>query len=216
VVIPIFPADSRLVGFILLILVPLIVADGVIEARGRYNSTFWASDLDRKLEHIGAYTRHWVWVGIGMVLLLSVATAGLSAFSVLLGQAGAGTLAGAALGLFLLGAFGWVAGIFLQFGPVGVAAQARRDTGTTPGWLEPMWKAAGWAEITYIILASVAYMVWGLGMVNRGFPSAWAGWASIVVGGLSMIGVIVAPSRLVFPQLPLLVPVVLGVALVIS
>lgn len=208
-------AETRLVGFILLLLVPILVAAGVIEMRGRYNSAFWTSDLDRKLDHIPGYARHWVWVGIGMILLLATATAGLSAFSVLLGQAGEGTLAAVALGSFLLGAFGFVAAIFLQFGPVGLAARVRRDTGTTPGWLEPMWTAAGWAETTYIILASLAYVVWGLGMVKSGFPAPWAGWASIVAGGLSVIGVIAFPSRLGFPQLPMLVPTVLGVALVI-
>jgi hypothetical protein len=109
-----------------------------------------------------------------MILLLATATAGLSAFSVLLGQAGEGPLAAVALGSFLLGAFGFVAAIFLQFGPAVLAARVRRATGTTPGWLEPMWTAAGWAETTYIILASLAYVVWGLGMVSSGFPSAWA------------------------------------------
>ncbi len=210
------PAETRLVGFILLLLVPLLVADGVIEMRGRYNSAFWTSDLDRKLDHIPGYARHWVWVGIGMILLLAAATAGLSAFSVLLGQAGEETLAAIALGFFLLGAFGFVAAIFLQFGPVELAARVRRDTGATPGWLEPMWTASGWAETTYIILASLAYVVWGLGMVNSAFPSAWAGWASIAIGGLSVVGVMIAPARFGFPQLPLLVPIVVGVALVIS
>ncbi len=210
------PTDARLVGFILLLLVPLLVADGLMEARGRYNSAFWASDLDRKLVHILEFPRHWVWVGSGMIVLLATATAGLSAFSVLLGQAGEGILAAVALGSFLLGVFGFVAAIFLQFGPVKVAARIRRDTGTTPGWLEPMWMAASWAETTYIILASLAYVVWGLGMVKSGFPSAWAGWASIAIGGLSAVGVMIAPARLGFPQLPLLVPIVVGVALVIS
>jgi hypothetical protein len=66
--------------------------------------------------------------------------------------------------------------------------------------LEPMWTAASWAETTYTILASFAYVVWGLGMVMSSFPSAWAGWASIAIGGLSAIGVIVAPSRFAFPS----------------
>jgi len=215
-VIQIDPSDARLIGFILLLLVPLLVADGLIEVRGRYNSAFWASDLDRKLEHIPEYSRHWKWIGFGLILMLAAATSGLSAFSVLLAQAGEGPIAAVALSSFLLGAFGFVAGIFLQFGPSEMAARVRRDTGTTPGWLEPMWTAATWAETTYIVLASFAHVVWGLAMVNSGFPSAWAGWASIAIGGLSVVGVMIAPARLGFPQLPLLVPVVVGLALVIS
>jgi hypothetical protein len=53
-------------------------------------------------------------------------------------------------------------------------------------------------------------------MVNSGFPSPWAGWASIAIGGLSVVGVMIAHARLGFPQLPLLVPIVVGLALVIS
>ncbi|HUF15114.1 MAG TPA: hypothetical protein VMQ46_04445 [Acidimicrobiia bacterium] len=213
---PIDPADARLVGFILLLLVPLLVADGVIEARGGFTGAFWASERGAKLEHIAEYPRHWAWIGTGLILMIVAATAGLSAFSVLLGQAGEGIPAAVALGSFLLGAFGFVAGIFLQFGPSEIAARVRRDTGTTPGWLDPMWTAASWAETTYIILASLAYVAWGVGMVKSGLPSAWAGWASMAIGGLSVIGVMIAPSRLGFPQLPLLVPIVLGVALVIA
>jgi hypothetical protein len=215
-VIQIDPTDARLAGFILLLLVPLLVADVVIEARARFTGAFWASERDRKLEHIADHSRPWVWLGIGLIVMLAAATAGLSAFSVLLGQAGEGALAAAALGSFLLGTFGFVAAISLQFGPSGVAARVRRDTGATPGWLEPMWTAASWAETSYIILASLAYVAWGVGMVKSGFPATWAGWASIAVGGLSVIGVAIAPFRLGFPQLPLLVPIVLGVALVIS
>jgi hypothetical protein len=209
-------SDVPLVEGLLLLLVPLVVADGVIEVRGRFSSVFWASERDRKLEHIAEYPRHWIWIGIGLILMLAVATAGLSGFSVLLGEAGEGTLAGVALGSFLLGTFGFVVGICLQFGPSRVAARVRRETGATPGWLEPMWTAANWAEVTYIVLASLAYLAWGLAMVNTGFPATWAGWASIAIGGLSLIGVMIAPSRMVFPQLPLLVPMVVGVALVID
>lgn len=212
---PVVPAEARLAGFILLLVVPLLVADGVIEARGRYNGAFWGSALDRKLEHIPEYPRQWRWIGVGLILMLTAATAGLSAFSVLLGQKGEGALAAAALGSFLLGAFSFVAGIFLQFGPAEVAASSRRDTGTTPEWLAPMWTASTWAETAYIMLTGGAYVVWGSGMVTSGFPSVWAGWASIVIGGLSIVGVVIAPARLGFPQLPLLVPIVLGVALVI-
>ena len=211
---PIDPTDARLAGFILLLLVPLLVADGEIEARGRFTGAFWASERGRKLEHIAEYPRHWVWIGTGLILMLVAGTAGLSAFSVLLGQAGEGIPAAVALGSFLLGAFGFVAGIFLQFGPSEMAARVRRDTGATPGWLEPMWTAASWAETTYIILASLAYVVWGVGMVKSGFPSAWAGWASMAIGGLSVIGVMIAPSRLGFPSF--LSWFRLGVALVIA
>lgn len=79
-----------------------------------------------------------------------------------------------------------------------------------------MWTAASWAEMSYIMLTSLAYVAWGVGVVNSGFPATWAGWASMAVGGLSVIGLMIAPSRIGFPQLPLRVPIVLGILLVIG
>jgi hypothetical protein len=207
--------DARLAGFILLFLVALVVADGVISARGRYNGDFWAAERDRKIEHIAEHPREWRWMGIAWVLMLGVMTTGLSAFSVLLGQAGEPTLAAVGLGSFILGAVSFLVATFIQVGPSGVAARVRSETVATPGWLESMWIAASWAEMSYIMLTSVAYVPWGVGIVKSDFPATWAGWASMAIGGLSVLGLVIAPSRIGFPQLPLLVPIVLGIALVI-
>jgi hypothetical protein len=46
------PTDARLPGIILLFLVPLLVADGVSSARGRYSGIFWVEGRDRKIEGI--------------------------------------------------------------------------------------------------------------------------------------------------------------------
>jgi len=206
----------RLAGVVLLLLVPLLAADAVVSARGRFMGIFWASERDSKVEHIAGHRRQWAGMGVVWVAMLAVATAGISAFGVLLSRSGEGILASIALGLFIPGVVSMLAAVFVLFGSVGVAAQARRDAGTTPGWLEPMWAAANWAEVSYIVLSSLAYVVFGIAMVRAVFPATWAAWASVAIGAVSVIGMVVVPARVGFPQLPLLVPIVLGVALITS
>ena len=206
----------KLAGAVLLLLVPLLAADGVISARGRFMGAFWASERDSKLEHIAAHRSDWARMGIVWVALLAVATAGISGLGVLLSRSGEGILAAIGLGLFVPGVVSMLATVFVLFGSVGVASQARRDAGTTPGWLEPMWAAANWAEVSYIVLTALAYIVFGVAMVRAAVPATWAAWASISIGAVSAIGMVLAPARVGFPQLPLVVPALLGFALMIG
>ena len=206
----------RLAGVVLLLLVPLLAADGLISARGQFMGAFWASERDSKLDHIAGHRRHWAAMGIVWVAMLAVATAGMSAFGVLLSRGGERVLASIAVGIFILGVVSMLATVFVLFGSVGVASQVRRDAGATPGWLEPMWVAANWAEVSYTILTGLAYVVFGIGMVISGFPAMWVAWASVAIGAVSVVGMVVVPARVGFPQLPLLVPVVLGFALITS
>lgn len=53
-------------------------------------------------------------------------------------------------------------------------------------------------------------------MIDSGFPATWAGWVSAVVGAVSLAGLALARSLVTFPELPLLVPIVIGVALVLT
>jgi len=121
-------------------------------------------------------------MGVALVLTLAAMTTGLSAFSILLGQAGEPLLAALALGCFLMGGFSFLVATLLQVGTSGVAARVWGETGTTPGWLEPMWIAASWAEMSYIMLSSLAYVAWGVGVVNSGFSAKWPdgrAWPSV-------------------------------------
>ena len=204
----------RLAGFVLLLLVPLLVADGVVSARGQFMGAFWASGRDSKLEHIAGHRRHWATMGTVWIAMLAVATAGIGAFGVLLGRGGEGILAAVGLGLFFLGVVSMLAAASTLFGSVGVAAQARRDAEQTPAWLEPMWTAANWSEAVYIVVTGLAYVVFGIGMLRAGLPAAWAVWASVAIGAVSVVGMIASPARFGFPQLPLVVPIVLGFALI--
>jgi hypothetical protein len=206
----------RLTGIGLVLLVPLLAADGLLSARGRFVGEFWASDRDSKLEHIARHRSEWAVMGSIWIAMLAVATAGITAFGVLLSRSGEGILASLGWGLFISGVVSMLIAVFFLFGSVGVAAEARRENGATPGWLEPIWAAANWAEVTYIVLSSLSYVIMGIGMVRVGYPIPWVAWASIGIGAVSVIGMVVTPDRVSFPQLPLLFPVVLGVALLIS
>lgn len=79
-----------------------------------------------------------------------------------------------------------------------------------------MWAAANWAEVTYIVLTGFSYIAFGIGMFEADLPATWVAWTSVAVGGISVVGMAAAPERLGFPQLPLLVPMVLGFALIVS
>ena len=203
----------RLAGIVLLLLVPLLAADAVLTAQGRFMGEFWASERDSKLDHIAGHPREWARMGPVWVAMLAVATAGVSAVGVLLGRSGEGILAAIALGLFFPGVVSMLATVFVLYGPVAVAAQARRDAGATPGWLEPMWAGANRAEVSYIVLTGLAYMVFGIAMMRSVLPATWAAWAAVAIGALSVVGVVVAPARVGFPQLPLVVPILVGFAL---
>jgi hypothetical protein len=54
------------------------------------------------------------------------------------------------------------------------------------------------------------------GVDPSGFPAAWTGWTSIVVGALAVAGAIAARPYVTCPELPLVVPVVIGVGLLPS
>ena len=203
----------RLAGIVFLLLVPLLAADGVVSARGRFMGAFWASERDSKLDHLAGHRREWAAMGLIWVAMLAVVTAGVSTLGVLLGRSGEGILAAIGLGLFVPGVVSMLATVFVLFGSVGVAARVRRDAGATPGWLEPMWTAANWAEVSYIVLTGLAYIVFGIAIMRSVLPATWAAWASVVIGALSVTGMIVAPARVGVPQLPLVVPILFGFAL---
>ena len=205
---------ATVAGVALLLIVPLVVVDGVAAVQAGFDADFWRRPLDDKLDHVVGQPRTWQWMGAVWPPILVLACAGMSAFSIQLWDAGAGTWSLLALGAYLLGSFAWLVGILVQMPVVLNAARVRAETGRTPDWLEGLWQAAWWAELTYVLTANAAVVVWGVGMLDAGYPARWIAWTMIVGGAVTLAGV--AAARDVFPQLGVLLPVVLGVALVIS
>ena len=77
-----------------------------------------------------------------------------------------------------------------------------------------MWDACYLAEWVWVIGANLAYVLIGWAILQSGLVAAWAGWAAIVLG----IGILVAIAlvRDLAPQLSLLVPFIVGIALLVG
>jgi hypothetical protein len=197
-------------GLALVGLVALLVVEAVAYSRGGMLSDFWARPLDDKLDHIAAHRGAWRTMGIVWMAMLAVVAGGMVGLAAILDE----TLGWVALGVFLVGVAAWLVGVTLQAAGVAVAAAERVDTGSTPGWVHPLW-AVGWmCELSWVIAANAASIGFGIAIVGGDVLAAWAGWVAIVAGGHLAIGV--AITRYAFPQMGLLVPIVLGVALLIA
>lgn len=207
-------ADTTVTGIVLLALVPLVVANGVLEARAGFMSQFWALPLDGKLDRIADVPGPWAGMGAIWVATVAAAAAGMTGLTMVLVDAGSGVVAGLALGGFLVTTTGWLIGVIVQTVGAGVAARERRETGDTPGWIHPAWTAAWWSELTWVVVSNLALVVWGFAILDSGGVARWAGWTLIGVGAVVVLAV--AWLRDVFPQLALLGPIVVGVALVLS
>lgn len=206
-------ADTLIVGITLLLIVPALFVEAPAAKRGGYNGAFWKLELDDKLDHIAKQPEYFTRIGVIWLPSLVLVAAGMTAFSYQLASSGEGTLAYMALGAFLLGAVSWLIGSLLQTSAVRRAAVVRDATGETPDWLQAFWDIAWWAEVTYVTAANAAFVLWGVAMLAAGFPAEWMGWAAIGLGGLALA--MIAFAREAFPHLGVIVPIVLGIALVL-
>ena len=206
--------EPALAGVVLLLIVPLVVFDGVAAVRAGFDAAFWRRPLDDKLDHVVGQPRTWQLMGAVWPPILVLACAGMAAFSIQLWDAGAGTWPFLALGAYLLGSFAWLLGVLVQMPAVLKAARVRAETGRKPDWLEGLWQTAWWSELTYVSAANVAFLAWGVGMLDADYPAGWMAWTMTVGGAVTVAGV--AATRNAFPHLGVMLPIVLGVALVTS
>jgi hypothetical protein len=207
-------ADTLTTGLVLLLIAPLLFAEAPAYVRGGYTAEFWRSSPDEKLDHVAAHPRYWVQMGLAWLPVLVLAVAGMAAFTAQLAALGQATVAYASLGAYITGSAAWLFAVMLQTAAVRRAAEIRAATGTTPDWLQPVWDITGWAELAYIAAANVAFIGWGIAVLDTGHPASWAGWACLALAAVALL--VVGFTREGFPQLGVLVPVVLGVALVLA
>lgn len=206
-------ADTVTVGIVLLLILPLLFVEAPAYFRGGYTTDFWNLPLDDKLDHIAQQPVYWTRMGVTWLPILVLAISGTTAFTYQLASSGAPTAAWLGLGAFVVGSLVWMAGVLVQTTWVRRAAEIRAATGTTPDWLQPGWDLAWWSELTHVTAANAAFIVWGIGMLDTGFPAEWMGWTAIVLGVIALL--MVAFAREAFPQLGVIVPIVLGVALLL-
>jgi hypothetical protein len=203
-----------LVGVLLIGGVGVVAVEAVGYRRGGYNSAFWQLPLDDKLDQVALHRREWWWVGVWELAGLFLVTGGVAGLAALLGSDDEPVLASVALGGYLVALFAWVFGLMVQTAAGSQAAVQRAETGATPAWVHPLWEAAYLGELAWIIGSNLAYAVLGIAIIQSGLVGAWAGWVALGLGVL--ISVAVAATRFGFPQLGLIVPFVLGVALIIE
>lgn len=189
------------------------VAGGLGSARG-YDGAFWKLPLADKLDFIHGHRRDWWWIALADLAGVFAVTAGMAGATYLLADAGAPVLAYAALGGYLLAMSAWVFGLIAQTAGAARAATDKADSGSTPPWIQGLWDACYLAEWVWVFGANLAYILVGWAVLQSGLVAAWAGWAAVVLG----VGIpaAIALVRDLFPQLSLLVPFILGVALLVG
>lgn len=205
--------DLVIVGAFLVSVVPLLAIQSIGYSRGGFNQAFWESPLDEKLDRVVRHRWEWWLISLGEILNLVVVTGGATGLAFLLAD-GAGPLPWLALGVYLVAATAWLVGTTFQAAGVWRAAQERRDRGATPSWIHPLWLSGYVMEGIWVIVANLAYVAFGAAILSSGLLPGWAGWAAIGLGAAIPAAVLI--TRNGFPQLSLVVPFVLGMALLIQ
>ena len=181
---------------------------------GGYTGAFWALPLEDKVDHVGANLRWWWWISVTTVATTALVSAGVFGLAGLLADEGEAPLALAGVGAFVVGLAAWVPASILQSAALPRAAADRTTSGELPPWLAPLWEAGWIAELTWIVMANVAYVALGAAILSSSLLAHWVAWVAIVGGAALAGGVLVL--RKGFPQLTLLVPFVVGIAVLIT
>ena len=202
------------VGILLLSGLVLTTVESVGYARGGYDSAFWKLPLDEKLDHVAGHRWQWWWISIWSLVGLFTVSGGVFGFTRMLSDQGEPTLAYVALGGYVVVVIAWVFGVTIQAAAVSEASTQRVDTGATPSWLHPLWRAAYLSELTWIVGSNIVYAVLGGLILRTNLVADWAGWVALIVGVLTAF--IVAFRREGFPQLGILIPALLGIAVLIE
>lgn len=187
---------------------------GVAYANAGYRGDFWRLPLDDKLDHVHNHRRGWWLLSLGQLLGLAVLTGGFTGLVSLLSDAGEPILAQVSLGVYLVALMAWVFGLIVQTMSIPRAATQRAESGSTPDWVQAFWDAGYLAEASWVIGANLAYLVAGLAILQSGLVASWVGWVAIVIGGA--VPLVVVATRDGFPELSQLVPLIIGIALIVS
>lgn len=208
------PEHTTLVGYVLLAVVPLIVWDAVGSLRAGFDSAFWALSLEEKLPRIAERSAAWRRLGTIWVFVIALLASGFTAFAAQLGMAGEPELAALGLGAFVTGAVAFLFVVLPMVMAVDQVAQTRDDGDEVPGWARAVWDSSWRFERFFVVTANLAYVVWGLAIIDSGFPASWVGW---VAGGSGLLIAGWASVRdYFFQHMTLITPIVVGIALILT
>lgn len=203
-----------LVGILLVSGFALIAVESPGYVRGGYNSAFWRLPLDDKLDHVAEHRREWWWISIWPLVGLFTVSGGVFGFTSLLVDGGEPVLAYVALGGFVIPVLGWVLGVAIQGAAVSEASKQRAESGDTPEWIHPFWNTAFLLEVFWIVGSNLAFSLIGVAILQTGVVADWAGWVALIGGAVTAVVVLVLRNG--FPQLGILIPAVIGIALLIE
>jgi hypothetical protein len=203
-----------LVGVLLLCGLAVVLPESVGYIKGGYDSAFWKLPIDDKLDHVAVHRWEWWLISIGDLIGLVVMTGGMFGLTYLLADGGEPILASVALGVYVVAVLAWVFGLVLQVGSFSAAADQRATSGETPSWIHAFWRVGYVTEASWIVGANLAYACFGVAILRADLVGGWAGWIALVAGIL--IPVIVIVTRAGFPQLGVLIPALIGIALLIE
>jgi hypothetical protein len=182
--------SNRAAGLILLaIFSAMAIAIGLVAASGHgdsYNTAVSAGSPDNLIA-IATLGDTWLQVMALFVVMIVLMAVGLGLLTQSLYQAGSRALAPSAFVLFLLSAavfLGWLT----FMGTVTVwAGEETARTSIVPAIYEPLsrWDDAFFQS--FMLGAYVAIVGFGGAILATGAVSAWAGWASLLLGGLGTL-----------------------------
>lgn len=201
-------------GLLLTAGVVLLFVESFGYRRGGFDSAFWQQPLENQLDRIAEKSKEWSWVALWSQIALFLMTGGVAALAFQLAEAGEAALAFAGFGIYLVAMAGWAFGSAISYAGMSSAAKGRDETGAAPSWMSPLGAIGYVAEASWILGANVAYAILGAAVLSTGLLPAWSGWAA--VGVAVAIVLIVAISRVGFPQMGDLVPFILGIAAILE
>jgi len=204
------PTTNRGAGLVLVGILPVMaIAIGLIAVSGQgnsYNTAVSAGSPDNLIA-IAMLGPTWLRVMALFVLMILLVAVGLGLLTLSLYEAGSRAVAPSALVLFALAATIFVGWATFE-GTVTVwAAEETASTSIVPAVYEPLLR---WADVLFRLFMLLAYLAIGAFggaiLATRAVP-AWAGWASVVLGGLGTIARLSDMSELGVPAwLPPSVP----------
>lgn len=203
-----------LVGILLLSGFVLIGVESIGFTKGGYNAAFWRLPLDQKLDHVAGHRWEWWWISVWPLVGLFTVSGGVFGLAALLADEGEPVLAYVALGAYVVAVLAWVFGVTVQAAAVSEASKQKEESGATPPWLPPFWNAAFLAELVWIVGSNVVYSLLGLSILQTGLVADWAGWTALIGGALTAVVVLIVRDG--FPQLGIMIPAVLGIALLVE
>ena len=181
---------SREAGLVLVAILPAIaIAIRLIAVSGQgdiYNRAVSAGSPDNLIA-IATLGDTWLRVMALFVVMILLSTVGLGLLTLSLYQAGSRAVAPSALVLFALAATMFVGWATFE-GTVTVwAAEETARASIVPTAYEPLLR---WADVLFRLFMLLAYIAIGAFgaalLMTRAFP-AWAGWGSLLLGGLGTL-----------------------------